>query len=473
MKSFFSTYTFWASALILSLVANGLATRSLAIEGVPLSISLIIRGLVCLVLVLGWALKNNWDLNPKNLKSQIFRAFLAGLSLTLYTLSYKWLSASAISVLSNVDVPLMIVLAPIFGIVANKNVRFLSGFSILFLLWYVASLERDETLVVGLGVLGVALTLLCFGYLFIKRSMGEENPAVTILTPSLAIGVFGIGEFIFENISLTTKHGGTGPLTSALIFQMCIAGISMFVAYVATMRLYGLTDLATAEFPTLLASLVIQPLELFFLGEQLRLEYFLSSLGFVLVLFLILRQQRKDNAPMYQGLNLPTVVQSLPYSCGAACFESMFQHLKKETRGELYFAEKLGTLSYGYTPPENIVLLANEHGIPTKLVEGANLSELKQAVRDKNVVFVTRWYEDAGHYSLVQSLGPESITLMDPWMELSNANQKIPVDEFVKNWKIRGSKMIIAGCKVKTRRTFDQTIPKINRLVLGNPTPTE
>jgi hypothetical protein len=67
----------------------------------------------------------------------------------------------------------------------------------------------------------------------------------------------------------------------------------MFTAYIATMKLYDLTNLATAEFPTLIASLVIQPLEMIVLDVPLQIEYILSSFGFVVITYFILSWQNK------------------------------------------------------------------------------------------------------------------------------------------------------------------------------------
>ena len=137
--------------------------------------------------------------------------------------------------------------------------------------------------------------------------------------------------------------------------------------------------------------------------------------------------------------SLPLIKQSRPYTCGAACFASMFEYLKKESLSELFFAEKLQTLTLGYTPPENIAKLAIEYGLNAELLEFASIEQLNLSVENNDVVFVTWWDEDAGHYCLVKKMDAHSITLMDPLLDHDN---HLTLEYFLPNWKIRGAKLI-------------------------------
>lgn len=279
-------FLFWASVLVMSIVMMGLAIRILALQGVPLSDSLILRGVFCLFFVAVFAIKQGLTLWPKSVSTQFFRALLAGLALALYTLSYNWLTASAVSVLSNIDIPLLVLLGPLVGISASWRMRTFSLLSIIFLIWYVLSLEAQANLYYGLSSLMLACLLLCFGYLFIKKSMNEENQAITILVPSLAIIFYGFVQRLIIDTS-------TCAWTFELVFIGILSGLGMFAAYIATMKLYALADLATAEFPTLIASLVIQPFEMIILNVPLQVEYVLSSFGFVLITYFILSWQNE------------------------------------------------------------------------------------------------------------------------------------------------------------------------------------
>ena len=141
-------------------------------------------------------------------------------------------------------------------------------------------------------------------------------------------------------------------------------------------------------------------------------------------------------------LNLPQVSQSLDFTCGAACFACMHQYFFKESYGELYFAEKLGTLKLGYTAPESIVDLAKEYSLHSELKIGSKFDDLTHAFFRSAVVFVTWWDEDAGHYSLVKSIESKSILLMDPWSAREGKDKRLALEEFQNYWDMRGRKMI-------------------------------
>jgi len=141
-------------------------------------------------------------------------------------------------------------------------------------------------------------------------------------------------------------------------------------------------------------------------------------------------------------LNLLPVRQSLDFTCGAACFASMFQYFKGWSPGEMHFAKELKTLETGYTAPEDIVNLARSYGLQCGIKIGARVEDLTESLASGHVVFVTWWYEDAGHYSLVKGLGNEQIVLMDPWLERESADHPMDLTQFVANWSLRGSKMI-------------------------------
>lgn len=140
--------------------------------------------------------------------------------------------------------------------------------------------------------------------------------------------------------------------------------------------------------------------------------------------------------------NLPMVEQSLDISCGAACFASMFELIFGKNLGELYFADRLKTIERGMTHPENIVQLAKDYGLEVVLKRGCNESDLQSAVDAQQIVFVTWWFDDAGHYSLIRSVDKNEIVLMDPWQARIGQDTKMKLTEFSELWEKRGSLMI-------------------------------
>jgi hypothetical protein len=142
------------------------------------------------------------------------------------------------------------------------------------------------------------------------------------------------------------------------------------------------------------------------------------------------------------ALNLPLVPQSLDYTCGAACFESMFRYFRGASPGEMVFAQELGTMELGYTDPGRIVALANRYGFSAFMREGAGIEDLRIELRQGAVIFVTWWDEDAGHYSLVDDLTEKSIRLMDPWIAGEGVPNDLELGKFVELWRMRGSRWI-------------------------------
>ena len=97
-------------------------------------------------------------------------------------------------------------------------------------------------------------------------------------------------------------------------------------------------------------------------------------------------------------MGLPRISQKLDFTCGAACFESMLQYYRLPSLGEEEISKRLKTLELGYTPPENIVTLARQMGLASFLLENSDLSLIQEALDRGEVIFVTWWDEDAGHF---------------------------------------------------------------------------
>ena len=146
-------------------------------------------------------------------------------------------------------------------------------------------------------------------------------------------------------------------------------------------------------------------------------------------------------------LALPLVPQALDFTCGAACFESMFRFLKGWSPGELHFARELGTLQTGFTPPEKIAELATHYGFDVLLRRGAAFTELRETFREGGVVFVTWWDDEAGHYSLVRAIGKSEIILMDPWSAREGRETRLVIEDFESRWKMRGAVYISVHAK--------------------------
>lgn len=428
-----SSFLKWSTVMIVCLTATGLSMRGLALQGIPVSESLIFRGVICLLLVFAWAFNHHISLIPKSIKTQFLRALIAGMALSFFSISYYWLSASAVSVLSNIDVPILILLGSLVGQVSTLRSKLLSLVSIVLLVIYGTNIQHEKNWLLGVSILGAGIFLLCFGYYFIKKSMHDENRVITILTPSLAIIFYG-----FLQMGMSTSLSWSRSWDFYSILLATLSGVGMFGAYYSTMELYAQTDIATAEFPTLISALAIQPLESLWFHQDFILYDFLISLLFVITTYFILTNEKNK----VEALDLPQVPQSLEFTCGAACFESMYRYLKGISLGELHFAEKLGTFALGYTQPEKIAELAADYGFFVELAKEASFEMLNEKFHEQRVIFVTWWDEDAGHYSLIKSINKDYIFLMDPWEARQGKDKQLKITQFQDLWKARGSVMI-------------------------------
>jgi len=427
----------WSFVLVLSLSVTGLAIRFLADLKIPLSESLVVRGLGCLVLVIGWSFFKNLSLKPKSISTQIFRALIAGLALTFFSMSYNWLSASTIAVLSNIDVPLLVILGAWVGQRSSARAKLLSVVSIIVLVIYTMTLHAESNWIIGLATLGIGCFLLCFGYFYIKKSMTEENEAITVLTPSLALIGYGLVQYVFQIPNQNLEVSSAWTVASLIV--CFVSGIGMFGAYYATMRLYEHADIATAEFPTLISSIVIQPMEAFLFRELVSLPHLVLSIVFVGIVHLILKSENKVEV---SAMTFPQVPQSLDFTCGAACFDSMFRYFRKDSPGEIQFAEELGTLATGYTDPVSVADLARKHGFQVVFQRNSTLKDVYSRFSQASVLFVTWWYEDSGHYSLVKHIDQNRITLMDPWEAREGKDNVLKLKDFETHWQARGGVLI-------------------------------
>ncbi len=165
------------------------------------------------------------------------------------------------------------------------------------------------------------------------------------------------------------------------------------------------------------------------------------------------------------ALNLPLVPQSLDFTCGPACFSSMYKYYQRtlpgknsganggpnyEPNDEMHFAKKLGTLDLGFTPPENIISLALDCGFKAELREAGTLKDIQLHVSMGAIVFVTWWDEDAGHYSLVERLTENEIILMDPWLAREGKLNSLAHLDFVPKWEARHSRLISVSPRLET-----------------------
>ncbi len=72
----------------------------------------------------------------------------------------------------------------------------------------------------------------------------------------------------------------------------------------------------------------------------------------------------------------------------------------------------------------------------------STLKDVYSRFSQASVLFVTWWYEDSGHYSLVKHIDQNRITLMDPWEAREGKDNVLKLKDFETHWQARGGVLI-------------------------------
>ncbi len=272
---------------VLCHAASSLVLKYLALLGMPAAQVLVFRGMGCLITALAWALYYRQGLWPREPRSQLIRIIVSGLSLFLITASYHYANATTVSIVQRMDIALLILLSPLVG--EPRGRRQMAFAAVILVAFFTFALGFQGP---GEGMLGYLFAFLgtlgvTFGFLLIKASSRKETEGVIAAVAGLAILLYGLGGSAATGTWIVT------PQTA--VIGLC-AGALMFLIYMLTIRLYRLMDVASAEYPTLFAVLLVAPAEHWLLGARFDLSY-VAFLGVsVFLLGGILRARRVQGA---------------------------------------------------------------------------------------------------------------------------------------------------------------------------------
>ena len=255
--------------------ANILCLKYLAFNGVSLPTILVFRGMGCLILVLAWAVFKQQSLRPKSLPLQSLRVLVAGTSLLLLTSAYFYIKGTSVGMISRMDVAILILLAPLVGESRTDLQRNLSLLLLLCFGGYAVFSNSSENplgyFLAFMGTLGISL-----GFLLIKKSStSRENLGVISGVAALSIVIVGL---------LASTFGGPLMVSHPLAPLAATSGVFMFFIYQMTVYLYSKMSVAHAEYPTLVAVLLVLPLEHWVMESALDLTYVSFILGAVVAL---------------------------------------------------------------------------------------------------------------------------------------------------------------------------------------------
>ena len=129
------------------------------------------------------------------------------------------------------------------------------------------------------------------------------------------------------------------------------------------------------------------------------------------------------------ALDVPTVLQSTDYTCGAAALKSVCNYHGLQLT-EAQAARLLETTPAGGTAPEALVDLCKEYGLPCEARNRATLDDLAAALQHDAPCICCIQYNGGGHWVVVVGVGAGGVTFMDP----IRGRVTEPRDEWERNW---------------------------------------
>lgn len=142
---------------------------------------------------------------------------------------------------------------------------------------------------------------------------------------------------------------------------------------------------------------------------------------------------------------VPDVRQSTPYSCGASALQAVLHYYGIESREDSLMRECRTTEKDG-TRPEDILRVAQKHGLRAVMKEGLSLNDLEIALWEKIPVIaaIQAWTAETGpkfswakawengHYVIVLGMDDKNIYVEDP--SLLGSRGMLPRREFLDRW---------------------------------------
>jgi len=268
---FLYSITFLAYSLLLA--GKDLVFKHLIRSGVSAPIILQISGITCLIFGL---FINSWQklkLRIQSPKNQIFRFIINGFFWITLAQAFHQLNATSIALVSKAYIPLLILFGPFLGatyLLADLILAFLALASIAFFVFF--SHDSSESLI-GFAYLFCGIGLVMGEYILLRTSTRNESPLIVIAAPALAMIIFGIVSDLGQTASIYNL-----PLNSICLSILC--GLLIYGVYYASIFRYRILPLGLAEFPALIAALIILPAEYFF-HNWIPSPLYLYNIGFM------------------------------------------------------------------------------------------------------------------------------------------------------------------------------------------------
>jgi|GEM_PF-2435819 len=212
------------------------------------------RGSIALVLGLVLALVKGQQLLPNRWRPQIARFFITGMASYLTILSYRYLSAASVSLINQLDVPLIIFASVALGQKKTAPQFWLSFWTVLVVLYLVIDARFIDEESLGFIYALISVGLVCTGYFLVKRAINHENTFVICNVFSLSNVVFG------GVLMLVTNEVPVFYIKDAWIF--ITGALSQVSLYMLAVVLYRWFPVEKTRLPYVLATVFVLVLEM-------------------------------------------------------------------------------------------------------------------------------------------------------------------------------------------------------------------
>lgn len=242
---------------ILILSAKDLLFRIMAIQGLDATDILFLTGVGCFisstlfsVILSSWGHRDVFAFG--SLRVQLLRLVISGTSSLFIANAFKYLNATTVTMASKIYIPLMVIIAPLFGVFYNRKQRGIALFAIcsilLFAFFDTTSLDK----MTGFYFIGLAVFCVILEYILLRKATFISGLFWLSFIPSLSCILYGL---------LLSKNG-ICLLNEENLFMGLLSGFMLYLVYTASSLRYKLLPLGISEYPSLFTALVLLPVEI-------------------------------------------------------------------------------------------------------------------------------------------------------------------------------------------------------------------
>ncbi|WP_205748167.1 DMT family transporter [Dyadobacter luticola] len=282
--------------LVLSLTFYNYCVELLTDAGIKTEQILFYRGSSALILGIFIPIFTGRSLWPESVKPQIIRLCLNGIASYLVIISFSYLSASTVVLVSRTDVPILIFFSIISGAKKSDLQFWLSFWAVAIIIFLVfdAKFIDEEPIGFLYAFGGVAFTSV--GYMLVKNSSKREN--IYVIS-----NVFSLSNLLLGALIITLTNGSFA-ISSKTYWIFLLSAVSQICVYSLGIALYKWYNIERARIPFIIAGLFVMILEMivehkFFNTSQIALSILITGMLLTIVLNPASPQnsfQRKVNA---------------------------------------------------------------------------------------------------------------------------------------------------------------------------------